>query len=219
MRIPAAFCVLTVAAAFSISIAGASAAEEKKPVFVEPGFQFESVDTVYVLPAVDIRIKKDQNAEAALQTIDSGVLYYLKKRGYRTVPEDPKHGGFSQSAFSKVSHKEEQTVPPVRMTVSEDDLKEPDEQWVRKLGPDNARWVLVLALEDSESHLTFGSTGSAIVMGTLFDKQNGNLVWRGIGAGRAGQGGVLGMATKSESVHDAVQSAIEELCSIVAKRK
>jgi hypothetical protein len=216
---PAVFCFLSVAAAISMSITSASAAEEKKPVFVAPGFQFESVDIVYVLPAVDIRIKKDQGAEAALQTIDSGILYYLKKRGYRTVPGEPKHGGFSQSAFSKVSHKEEQTAPPVRMTVSEDDLKEPEEQWIRKLGPENARWVLVLALEDSESHLTFGSTGSAIVMGALFDKQSGKLVWRGIGAGRAGQGGVLGMATKSESVHDAVQSAVDELCSIIGKKK
>jgi hypothetical protein len=71
------------------------------------------------------------------------------------------------------------------MTATEDDLKTPDEGWIRRLGTDNARWVLVLALEDAESHRTFGSTGSAIVMGDLFDRTSGKLVWRNVGAGRA----------------------------------
>ena len=69
------------------------------------------------------------------------------------------------------------------MEISEADLKEPRESWAKEFGPDNARWVLLVALEDSGSHLTFGSSGDVIVLGTLFYKASGQMVWRGVAAG------------------------------------
>jgi hypothetical protein len=78
--------------------------------------------------------------------------------------------------------------------------------------------VLVLALEDSESHLTYGRTASAIVMGMLFDRQNGKLVWRAIGTGTVGLGGPIGMSLKSAASQTAIASAVMDACSTLAKR-
>lgn len=174
------------------------------PVYVDPGFKFEEVDTIYLLPAVDLTVNKDKNPEQHLQQVDCATPYPLKKRGYATVPE-------------KVRCKEPN--PPTRMTVTEDDLKQPEEAWIRKLGPENAHWVLVLALEDASSHMTFGSTGKAIVMGTLFDRQNGKLVWRAVGTGKQGQGGLIGIAAKGAMTDMAIDSAVEDLCAKIEKRK
>ena len=104
------------------------------------------------------------------------------------------------------------------MNVSEDDLKEPQESRIRKLEPDEAHWVLVLALEDASSHLTFGSTGKAIVMVTLFDRQNGKLVWRAVGTAQAGQGGLMGMAMKGMMTDEAIGEAVQEVCNMIEKR-
>ncbi len=179
------------------------AKEKKQPIFVEPGFRFEEVDTIYILPAVDLTVNKDKEPEKRLQAVDFEAPRCLRGRGYRTVPEKVKGT---------------QAPPPMRMSVSEDDLKEPQDAWVRKLGPDEAHWVLVLALEDASSHLTFGSTGKAIVMGTLFDRQTGKLVWRAVGTAQAGQGGLMGMAMKGMMTDEAIGEAVLDVCNTIEKQ-
>ncbi len=227
MRVPPNLYAL--AFAVTISFASVCAAKTKEPVFVDPGFRFEDVDTIYVLPTVDLMTQRDQNAEKSLLQVDWMGRYYLKHEGYGIAPEgdfgNQNRGEmFVYKEFYDFEKRRENEAkgkgpaPPARMEVTEDDLKEPEEAWIRKLGPDDARWVLILALEDAESHLTFGATGSAIVMGTLFDRQNGKLVWRAIGTGRAGQGGLIGMGMKSASEKTAIQDAVKELCSMVPKR-
>lgn len=195
--------LLAVVAAASV-VPMLMAKSKNGPVYVDPGFRFQEVDTIYLLPAVDLTVNKDKNPEARLQQVDCATPYPLKKRGYATVPE-------------KVRCKEPNH--PTRMTVTEDDLKQPEEAWIRKLGPENARWVLVLALEDASSHMTFGSTGKAIVMGTLFDRQNGKLVWRAVGTGNQGQGGLIGIAAKGLMTDMAIDDAVQNLCAMIDKRK
>jgi hypothetical protein len=179
------------------------AKEKKQPIFIEPGFRFEEVDTIYILPAVDLMVNKDKEPEKRLQAVDFEAPRCVQGRGYRTVPE-------------KVKGK--QDPPPIRMSVSEDDLKEPQDAWVRKLGPDDAHWVFVLALEDASSHLTFGRTGKAIVMGTVFDRQTGKLVWRAVGTAQAGQGGLMGMAMKGAMTDEAIGEAVLDVCKMIEKR-
>ncbi len=90
------------------------AKEKKQPIFIEPGFRFEEVDTIYILPAVDLTVNKDKEPEKRLEAADLIAPRCLQGRGYLTVPE-------------KVKGK--QDPPPSRMNVSEDDLKEPQESW------------------------------------------------------------------------------------------
>ena len=115
------------------TLATVCVAKKKEPIFVDSGFQFQEVDDIYILPAVDLTVNKDKDPEKLLQQVDCVAPYYLKRRGYDTVPK-------------KLKCKQE--VPPVRMNLTEDELKEPQESWKKTLGPDGARWIFVLALEE-----------------------------------------------------------------------
>lgn len=55
--------------------------------------------------------------------------------------------------------------------ITEEDLKNIDSQWVKTLGPSCSRYVMLIALWDARSKLTFGSTGNAEVSLYLLDKQ------------------------------------------------
>ena len=66
------------------------AKEKKQPIFMEPGFRFEEVDTIYILPAVDLTVNKDKEPEKRLEEVDWIVPRCLQGRGYRTVPEKVK---------------------------------------------------------------------------------------------------------------------------------
>lgn len=162
--------------------------------------------------------RQDKDAEVYLDVVDAYAPYWLNKQGYRTVPESPKGLG---KAIVKggPGNIPRPTEHPTRIQMSEDELKTPQESWIRKLGPDNAHWVLVLALEDASSHLTFGATGKAIVMGSLFDRTNGKLVWRAVGVGSSGQYGLIGMAVKSAMSPAAIDYAVRDVCRMMDKQK
>jgi hypothetical protein len=89
---------------------------------------------------------------------------------------------------------------------------------VRKLGPAEARWVMVVSLGDVTSKVTFGSTGNAEVSGYVYDKQDGKLIWKEKGVGQAGQGGLVGMMMKGMMKSAALNSAIDNLMRSVPKR-
>ena len=62
--------------------------------------------------------------------------------------------------------------------------------------PDAPEWLLIMALIDSNSRLTFGSTGNAEVAGFLVDQQCHQLIWRNRKVQQTGQGGLIGMTMK-----------------------
>ncbi len=195
--------VFLFAAIVSCCIAPQCCAKEKEhPVYIDPTFRFQSVDTIFILSTIDLTVTKVAKQEELLLWADKAAPFFLKYRGYNTVPGPYKSRGLPPS-------------PSSRMSVSEDELKDPEEAWVRSLGPEEARWVFVLALEDASSHLTFGSSGKAIVMGMLLDKQSGKLVWRAIGVSSEGQYGLLGMAMKGVMSAQAVWDAVGDLCSMI----
>jgi hypothetical protein len=102
--------------------------------------------------------------------------------------------------------------------VAEEDLQSALPAYIRKLGPADERWVMVVCLEDVASKLTFGSTGNAEVSGYLFDKDSGSVVWSGKGVGQAGQGGLMGMAMKGAMKGAALDAAIRNLLGGVPRR-
>ena len=93
----------------------------------------------------------------------------------------------------------------------EEDLQNAKPDWARKLGPPEARWVMVVCLGDVISKMTFGSTGNAEVSGYLFDKETGETLWKGHGVGQAGQGGLAGMMIKGAMKSAALEAAVHNL--------
>jgi hypothetical protein len=160
------------------------------------GFDAVMVDRVYVLPVLDHRIDQSK-----LLKLDDWVLPIaersLEKRGYvYEVYRD-------RSLVSSITRYS---------------LEAPAREFIESLPPQSARWVLVLALDDSSSKLTFGSTGNAEMSGYLFDKQNAELSWWNKELGRVGQGGLIGMAVKGLMERSAIEQAARKMFQTLPKR-
>lgn len=169
----------------------------KPPIFLSPGFEFTSIDRIVVLPAVDLRVEKKINVNLDKQ-ITGATEKIIRNKGYRTS---------LGNTMGEVG------------AVIEEDLKDAKPEWVKRLGPPDARWVMVVCLIDVATTLTFGSTGNAEVSGYMYDKETGVMVWKDKGIGQAGQGGLAGMLMKGLMDEEAIGSAMGNLLASVPKRK
>jgi len=91
------------------------------------------------------------------------------------------------------------------------------------LGPADARWVMVVCLRDVMSKMARtgifpGSAGNAEMSGYLFDKESGELIWKGKAVGQSGQGGLLGVAIKGTMKGAALNAALSSLFSSMPTR-
>lgn len=166
---------------------GLDCAAKKKPA-PPPGSQFMAIQNISVLPVVDARA--GNKAGVNLEKLQESIVKTLKNKHY-PVGAAGNSGEAGQIAIEDV----ESAVPA----------------YVKKLGPVNERWVMVVFLDDITSKITFGSTGNAELSGYLFDKENGGLVWQGKGVGQAGQGGLMGMAMKGMMKGEALEAAVLNL--------
>jgi len=143
-----------------------------------------------VLPVVDLRFNKEPELPKLNKWILGTVKSSLKRKKYTfTIVSDTSLVG----------------------NITEEDLQTVDAEWVKDLGPTGSRWVMVIALLDAKSKLTFGSTGNAEVAGYLFDRMDGSIVWRDKGIGSVGQGGLIGMFLKGLMIGDAINMATSDL--------
>jgi len=177
--------------ATTFTVNGLAAKPKKPPTALE--IQFSTIGKIVVLPALDAR--SGQKASVKLDGIQPQVVKHLKKKRY-----------LSEAGAAPASE------------MVEEDLKEAKPEFVAKLGPADARWILVVCLADVTSKMTFGSTGNAEVSGYLYDKQDGKLIWKEKGVGQAGQGGLMGMAMKGAMKSAALNGAINNLMSRVPNR-
>jgi hypothetical protein len=160
-----------------------------------PDPRFASIGQIVVLPVVDNRTgKKDK---ISLDSLRKAAINNLKHKNYSVTGSDN---------------------TDVSGDIAEEDLNDANPTWVKHLGPPDSRWVLVIGLEDVHSKITFGSTGNAEVVGFLFDKQDGTVLWKGTGVGQAGQGGLLGMTLKGFMSEAALDNAMANLLSGIPKR-
>lgn len=173
----------------ALGLMGGCAATLKPAIHLDSSFHVQKIDIIVMLPAVDARFDKTVELEVQ-KLLNINAKSMLKKRGYE-VQIINTDGTESQ--------------------ITKDDLESLDSEWIKQLGPDDANWVMVLALDDATSKLTFGSTGSAEVSGFFFDKQSGVLLWRDIGIGKVGQGGLFGMMMKSAMGDMAIINAVSNL--------
>src|SRR5437870_4466563 len=117
---------------FTIITIDCLAQKPKKPP-TELETQFTSFEKIVVLPAVDSRV--GQKTSVNLEDIQKQVVKLLQKKNY--VAE--------AAANSRASGE-----------IVEEDLKEAKPEWVKKLVPEDARWVMVVCLGDVMSKITFG---------------------------------------------------------------
>lgn len=168
----------------------------KQPIYSVPDFQSAAITEVIVLPPLDLRA--DKNIEVDLhKQLQKAAADILKEKGFRVT---------TSTDLGDVGE------------LLEDDLKAAEPNWIKRLGPAGARYVMVLCLMDVATKLTFGSTGNAELAGYLYDKQAAILMWRDKGIGQTGQGGLIGMVMKSWMDEEAISMALKNLMDSIPKR-
>jgi hypothetical protein len=179
------------AGASLLALTPACAVPMKQAIHLEPSFQPVSVAEIRVLPVVDARVDKQQKTDIE-KHVRGAALKNLQKKGYKALTTNE--------------------LGPAG-AIDEEQLKASDAAWIKQLGPAEARFVMVLAVLDIKTRLTFGSTGNAEVTGVLYDKDAGVALWRDKGIGQAGQGGLAGMLVKGAMDETAVGAAMYNLLS------
>jgi hypothetical protein len=183
------FIVLLLTVAVSVVCAAKKRAEPQSDS------KFGAIENISVLPIVDART--GDKAGVSLEKLQRSVVNALKRKQYPVQAADSS-GEAGEIAI--------------------EDVEAADPQYIKKLGPADARWVLIIFLDDVASKVTFGSTGNAKLSGFLFDKSSGELVWKGRGIGQAGQGGLMGMAMKGAMKGAALEAAVFNLIREIPKR-
>jgi hypothetical protein len=166
------------------------------PLHLDPTVQFSAIDGIEVLPPLDTRADKSVGVNLQKQLLDP-VTKHLTKKGYRVTHASSV--GASES-------------------ITEEDLREADAEWVKGLGSQEARWVIVVCLVDVRTKMTFGSTGNAEISGYLFDRQTGTTSWRDKGIAQVGQGGLVGMMMKGTMDNTAIDTALNNTLASFPKR-
>ncbi|MGA2468551.1 MAG: hypothetical protein ABSH06_29945 [Thermodesulfobacteriota bacterium] len=152
----------------------AGCATPKRAIYLDPGLNPSSISKITLLPVLDSRIEKKTDVNIPLHILEAGMRILNMKR-YKVILSD-NMGGVEQ--------------------ITENDLKSEDSEWIKQLGPTEARWVMALVLVDYRTKLIFLSLeGYAEVAGFLYDKENGRIVWRDKGIGKStSPSGLLGVA-------------------------
>lgn len=179
-----------------ILLAAGCAIPVKQAIHLDAEFKAPEISEITLLPTLDLRVDRDVNVDTQKAIREDG-MSRLKKKGYQVVLHD-NLGGMAE--------------------ITEYDLKSGDPNWIKRLGPSEARWVMVLVLVDVKTKLTFGSTGNAEVAGFLYDKERGVIVWRDKGIGQVGQGGLVGMMMKGMMDDQAISAAMFNLLSSIPNR-
>jgi len=159
-----------------------------RPSHGAAGFRPESMDIVYVMPVVDSRMDKKLTRD--LDKLQRWASKNLKSKHY-TVKEVADRNCLAG--------------------LTGEDLREAAPDWIKAFGPSEARWLLIIEVDELVRKLTFGSTGQAEVALVVLDKQRGTVVWRDKALGRQGQGGLLGMLMVSMLDEAALEEAMNQL--------
>jgi hypothetical protein len=153
-----------------------------------PDPRFVAIDQIVILPVVDSRADKKDSVN--LESLRKMVVIRLKHKNY-TVSTTENIGTVGE--------------------ILEDDFNNATPWWIKRLGPPDARYVMIVGIGEAHSKITFGSTGNAELFGYLFNKQDESVLWKGTGVGQAGQGGLMGMAMKGMMREEALENAMNNL--------
>ena len=193
MKTPHSLALALASAAWLLS---ACSTTPPPPLRSAAGFHPEVMDTVYVLPVVDARADKklDLNDARLQKTLADS----LRRKRYHTVLLSD---GLLVAGLT------------------DEDVRDPTHDWIRRTGPSEARWVMLLVVTELSRKLTFGSTGNAEVTLAILDKQQGAVVWQDKALGRAGQGGLLGMMLVSTMDDEALAAAVRQVLQKIPRKR
>lgn len=176
-------------------ICAVECAAKKRVPRTPPDPRLLAIQDVSVLPVVDARA--GTKAAVNLEKLQGHVVKTLQQKRYPASAA----GASGQSG-----------------EIAVEDMESADPPFIKKLGPADERWVLVVFLNDITSKLTLGSTGNAELSAYLFDKDGGALLWKGKGVGQAGQGGLIGMPLKGMMKGQALDAAVVSLLAGIPNR-
>lgn len=175
---------------FSFLMLFGCAATTREPMFLSDSFSEERIDKIIVFPVVDLRFEKQKELASLDKWVHGKIKGALKPKKYE---------------FSLLKDRE------LVNDITEEDLADPNPDWIRQLGASDYRWIFLPILNDATSKTTFGSTGNAVVSAVLLDKQKASVIWKDKAIGRKGQGGLIGMAMKGKMEQAAIEKATKEL--------
>jgi hypothetical protein len=160
-----------------------------KPVFLDASFKEAGIEEITVLPYFDNRRDKSCNIDIS-RIFKKEVGRFLKqlKYNYRFVPD---YG------------------PAKEITEEDIEIMSPD--WIKKLGPEESRTVLLVVWEDFNNPKSYGIRYSCELSGYLFDKREGKLLWKNKSVEAGGQGGVGGLFYCGMQKKNAIKLGIMEL--------
>jgi len=185
---------IAIACLIGIPLLLAGCAVTQPAFYRAPDFKPESVTQITLLPAVDTRT--DKTAAVNLEDRLRGeVARILKRKGYAVVLNDA-------------------TRETAELT--NDNLRAAAPALIKRLGPPEARWIMVLGLIDLN---VSGDTDKAEVSGFLYDKEKGTRLWRDTSICLVGrEGGIFGMLINLERGNTAISAAIDQLLSSIPDR-
>jgi hypothetical protein len=150
-----------------------------------PAPRYGGIEKIVLLPVVDCR-STNKDTKINFKNMRANAGRVLKKLNHYSVAQSDDATGLD--------------------AITEQDLGSGSREWIKRLGPPEARWVMVIGLSDLQGSHRFST--AATVFGFLYDKPEATLSWRGRGVGRPTapapvayypQAGVLGNAAAQSS--------------------
>lgn len=170
------YCVL-----ISVFFCIGCAMPRKAPIYLARDFDSRSISTITVMPVVDGRLDRTLETDYS-KILNTTVPRRLKERKYAV-----------------------ETVNETGSSVTKSEVAAAEPEWIASLGPRSARWIMVVVVDQVTRFTTAASESIAQVSGTLFDKRNRDVVWRGVGKGTMAGGLLLGGVTDNDSARMAAR--------------
>ncbi len=153
--------------------------------------KFLAIDHLAVLPLLDLR--EDQTEQVNLADLTNITEDLLKQDNYAANLASDK-GNVGE--------------------ILEANLADARPEWIKRLGPPEARWVMVVGVRDTHGMTnSLEHTNTAEFVGFLFDKQDASVLWKGKGTGKVGRMLLGGVLRKGAMPGEAEKAALTDLLS------
>lgn len=184
-----------------VALLAGCATTPKVPIFLDPNLDHMQIDTITLLPVVDRRMDRSVSTTPE-DLLGSRVKKAVEKLGYEVNTP----GVFSPTA-----------------EIPNEEIAEMDVTELATLGPEDAKVLLIVFLDDASSKTALGYSFKIEATAILLNKRTQSILWKDKGIGTSGQGGLVGclMAPmiKSGSTDTCVRSVLASFPKHPSKRK
>lgn len=146
-------------------------ASTRVPLYIEPDFSNRKIDTIALMPVVDVRKDKTAANIAPEGGVRKPIEKLLTKKGYSVAMVSRFKDGADLTAEA---------------------IAEMDEKELATLGPQESAYLFLFYLEDlSTSYVVLAKTSKIEASAVLVDKARGQYLWRDKCVESVGQGGLI----------------------------